>query len=98
MADLSSLVKTGHGTVLATPPELATTTEELLGLDRTFVIVDGKSISQEDANELYYKTGRHPIDYLWLLDSVSHFTLCNIEDYRVAVIETVFETQNSLAF
>ena len=92
--ELIHLVQIGGGSSIQKVNPLNTTKDEF-----TFVIVDNKSTTLEEARDLYFSTGRPPLDISWLLDSISYYSLVDTAKYKVAVVaDVVFETQNSLAY
>ena len=89
---------TGNADVVKHLPDPPKNMSEIAKFEKTFVIVDAKNLTQEESRVVYLKTGRWLVDFSWLLDSVSHYQILDVDKYKVEVVDSVFETQNSLAF
>jgi hypothetical protein len=74
----------------------------LLEVGVVVVILCDPSLSVAECRQVYIKTGLHPLSFLWLLDSVSHYCLLPSHSYQLQIFDTDtnnihIETQNSLA-
>jgi hypothetical protein len=86
--------------VLKQAPRPLQTTQEILSKEDNCFIICDPLLAVDKAKEIYFKTGRHPIEFNWLLDSVSCYQLLVKDKYKLALLpdHPFFETQNSLAY
>jgi len=73
-----------------------TATEEV----RRVLIVAQEATSDRDARELFLRTSLQPVDYHWILDSISHYELQELTSYLVIPPnhDESLQTQHSMAF
>jgi len=81
--ELMSLVDAGHGFVCNAEPSPPKNTKELLAPSsaKTILICDSNFTKEDEARELYFRTGSLPVSVQWLLDSVSWYRALRPEDY-----------------
>jgi len=97
--ELQSIISTGQGTVLTDLPKPAKNTADMLSNStNNLVIMDPTTTSIDDAKEIYFKTTKAPVEFSWVLDSISNYQLVDMDKYKMTTHEAPFETQNSLAY
>jgi len=97
--ELEQLVLAGKGTILTQLPKHPRSISELY-YPTIHIIID-ELCPHELSEKLLLQTGRRPISYNWILDSVSCFTIQEVHFYQVKVNDSYFRdiaTQNSLVF
>jgi hypothetical protein len=90
----------GGGNILEKSPKPPNSLKETIN-SLTHVIVNSKGCSKDHIKLLFVSTGRLPIDYLWILDSISNFKILDIDRYQLIHEDPIhgsLETQQSLAF
>ncbi len=100
-ADLEGIARTGGAEILSSLPTPTTNMQEYLAeVQHTYVICDREITDEAGAGEMHMVCGLVPISYHWLLDSVSNYSLLQVDSYRILPRERGrgFETQQSLEF
>jgi len=97
--ELEKLVLIAGGVLLEKAPKPPSSIQETMK-SSTHIIVDKTTCTHEQIKLLFLTTGRYPINYLWILDSISNFKVLDFELYQLNYEDThaTFETQQSLAF
>jgi hypothetical protein len=97
--ELEKLILIAGGVLLEKAPKPPNSLQETMK-SSTHVIVDKTTCTQEQTKLLFLTTGRLPINYLWILDSISNFKVLDFELYQLNYedIHATFETQQSEAF
>lgn len=99
--ELGAVVVFGGGAVLDDLPAAGgLTTEEIL--HPSVVVVAPSSLDPVKANDLYLRSGRCPVSYKWIMDSVSGRALADTRDYEITHSDgnnkDRFEDEPSLAY
>jgi hypothetical protein len=97
--ELIELLKVGGGEILSSVPQSDPKMNKRslsIEFQTTKILVNEQIVNKQKGMQILTQTGITPMNYMWILDSVSAYKLIDESSYRI-VDRHMFETQNSMA-
>lgn len=80
--DITSLIRIGGGTLLDSIPPLPKTEAEVIERENSTIILCPTELSDDAANDVYFKCGLHPLAVHYIIECILQFEILPDNHYR----------------